>query len=110
MKNEDDIVSNDCGLLFSKPLKHEPNDHAYVNKKTDLDFNAAVGMFFVFSMVYLLFVIPIAALLSFSLKVNMLPIFFALMLTVSVVVTLFVLSHALNIFNVIKEINNWRKI
>lgn len=103
MKNEIDIVNNDCGLHISKPLKHESNDHAYVNKKTDFDFNAVVGMFLVFSVVYLLFVAPIAALLSFSLKVNMLPIFFTLMLTVAVVFTLLVLSHALNIFNVLKN-------
>lgn len=103
-------MSNDCGLLFAEPLKHEPSDHAYLNKKTDLDFNAVVGLFFVFSMVYLLFVIPIAALLSFSLKVNILPIFFSLMLTVSVVVTLYVLSHSLKYILRIKEINNWRKI
>ena len=96
-------MKNDSGLLLSKPFKHESKDHAYVNKKTDLDFNAIVSMFLVFSVVYLLFVTPIAALLSFSLKINMLPIYFALMLTVTVIFTLLVLSHALNIFNVLKN-------
>ena len=101
MKSGVDIMNKDAGIIISKSLSRQSNVLFNVTKRTNPNFNAAVGIFVMSLAVVIFFLISITALVSFGLNIDFLPIVVAMMLAATVVVTLFVLSHGMNVFNVL---------
>ncbi len=102
-------MNKDAGIIVSKSLSRQSNVLFNVTKRTNLDFNAAVGIFVVFLVVVIFFLISVTALVLLGSNINFLPIVVAMMIAATVVVTLFVLSHAIKVFDVLIN-NNWREL
>ena len=71
------------------------------NKKITLKFNAGVGVFIVFSLFFMFFMIPVTTLVSYGLEINLLPLAIAIMMSAVVGITLFFLSHAIDVIDVL---------
>ena len=69
------------------------------NQQNALDFNAGAGLFVVFAMFLMFFLVPVTALISFGFKINLLPMVIAIMCTAVVVVALIMLFRFVDTLN-----------
>ena len=91
MKSNMATISNN----FIESKENTTNDLFSLNERESLIVNAGSGLFILFSLFALFTLFSLLLLFVLGLEVNILPVVVAIMLTAAVAITVFVLSHVI---------------
>ncbi len=73
------------------------------DERAFLIFNAGSGLFLLFSVFFLFALFSLLLLFAFEIEVNILPVAVAVMLSAAVAITVFILSHAIEMINELRN-------
>ncbi len=88
-----------CEASCNNLVDDKTNNSFTTSQQKTLDYNAGAGLFVVFAMFLMFFLVPVTALISFGFKINLLPMVVAIMCTAVVVVALIMLFRFIDTLN-----------
>jgi nitrate reductase gamma subunit len=83
--------NNETCITTNSPSVVTKNEH-----QKSLDFSAGAGLFIVVSVFFMFFMVPVAALMSVALEIDLLPIAMTIMSSTMIAATLFLLLRAID--------------
>ncbi len=94
--SKNDISNNDISNNETCITNNSPSVVAKSEHQKSLDFSAGAGLFIVISLFFMFFMVPVAALISAALEIDLLPIAIMIMSSTMVAAALFLLLRVID--------------